>query len=217
MKLINIILLILFTSISLYSQIDSNSSNQNLNEKVNQFETEKDVFSNSKSSIRDTGRFVMKKDPISALWRSVIPGWGQFYNEKYWKAPIFLGSAVTLAGFIVYNNNSYVQYKNQTIDLLDPSNKVERINSKNTKGDFFKLDNYAPDSYQLQLAKLKKEFYRDQRDMMSFYLIAVYILSAVDAYTGAHLYDFNVEDNIALGIKPNSYGGTNLTFAYKIR
>ena len=35
----------------------------------------------------------MSKSPTSALWRSVIPGWGQYYNEEYWKAPLLFGSA----------------------------------------------------------------------------------------------------------------------------
>ncbi|MCX6146262.1 MAG: DUF5683 domain-containing protein [Candidatus Kapabacteria bacterium] len=217
MKFCFYLYLFLITSTFSYSNDEIRFNLFCSNDTISKFEPENEVLSKSKPLLRDTGLFIMKKNPTSALWRSIIPGWGQFYNEQYWKAPIFLGSAVTLAGFIVYNNNSYNQYKNETINLLNPENKVERISSKNSKGDFFKLDNYAPEAYQLQLAKLKKEFYRDQRDLMSFYLIAVYILSAVDAYTGAHLYDFNVEENIAISIKPNTYGSASITFALKIK
>jgi hypothetical protein len=35
----------------------------------------------------------------------------------------------------------------------------------------------------------KKEFYRDQRDQAGFYLLAVIVLSVVDAFVGAHLFD----------------------------
>ncbi|MER3328154.1 MAG: DUF5683 domain-containing protein, partial [Candidatus Kapaibacterium sp.] len=34
----------------------------------------------------------MAKSPSEALWKSVIPGWGQYYNEEYWKAPILFGA-----------------------------------------------------------------------------------------------------------------------------
>jgi hypothetical protein len=45
--------------------------------------------------------------------------------------------------------------------------------------------------------KVEREFYRDKRDEAAFYLLGVYIISIIDAYVGAHLYDFDVSDEMS--------------------
>jgi hypothetical protein len=119
--------------------------------------------------------YVMSKSPRTALWRSLaLPGLGQLYVESYWKAPIFFGATVTLVYFIIDNHNNFVLYDNQ----LEVMSKTD---------------------VDYNITKIYREYYRDNRDMSGFYLLGVYILSAVDAYVGAHLYDFQVDDNLAMG------------------
>lgn len=116
----------------------------------------------------------MTKSPSGAIYRSlVLPGWGQIYVESYWKAPIFIAATGTLMYFIIDNQIKFDDYDNR----LSGMSKTD--------------DDY-------QLTKLYREYYRDNRDMSGFYLLAVYILASVDAYVGAHLYDFQVDDNIAM-------------------
>ncbi len=117
-----------------------------------------------------------KVTPNGAIWRSlVLPGWGQLYVESYWKAPIFFGGAVTLTYLIFYNHSNYADYadKLDNMELTDP--------------------NYT-------ITKLWREYYRDNRDMSGFYLLAVYVLATVDAYVGAHLYGFEVTDDLSLNL-----------------
>ncbi len=140
-----------------------------------------------------SGKFQMSKSPMGAVWRSfIIPGLGQVYVESYWKAPLFFGAAVGLVGLIIYNNNLYQDFAGQIDNLVEPS------------------DN------QLRILKSQREFYRDQRDMSAFYLLGVYVLSAVDAYVGAHLYDFNVDDNISARIAPdrNSFVAISINYHF---
>ncbi|MDT3738985.1 MAG: DUF5683 domain-containing protein [Candidatus Kapabacteria bacterium] len=118
--------------------------------------------------------YVMNKSPSGAIWRSlVVPGWGQLYVESYWKAPIFFAATGTLVYFIIDNQVKFNDYDNRMAGM-DKTNK-----------DYSNL-------------KLFREYYRDNRDMSGFYLLAVYILAAVDAYVGAHLYDFQVDDTLAM-------------------
>jgi len=118
----------------------------------------------------------MTKSTWGAIWRSMlIPGWGQLYVDSYWKAPIFFGAAGTLTYLIFYNNSNYIDYSDK-LDLMDKADK-----------------DYA-------ITKLWREYYRDNRDMSGFYLIAVYALAAVDAYVGAHLYDFDVGDDLSINL-----------------
>ena len=117
-------------------------------------------------SISQSEVFVMQKSPWGAVVRSaIVPGWGQIYNESYWKAPIVWG----VMGWFVYawvdNNNNYIDYKNL---YLQSGNSLD-LEYRN--------------------------FYRDQRDEFAIYFALTYFLTLVDAYVDAHLYDFSVGKN----------------------
>lgn len=110
--------------------------------------------------------FVMQKSPWGALVRSaILPGWGQFYNEAYYKIPVVLG----ISGWLIYNyidnHNLYKQYR----DLYISTN----------------LAGY----------KEYREFYRDQRDLFAIYYVFAFIANLVDAYVDAHLFDFSVTED----------------------
>ena len=117
--------------------------------------------------------FTMSKSPWQAMWRSmVLPGFGQYYNEHYWKVPLFVGTT----GYLVYS-------------IIDNQNKFS------DKSD--ELQAAADAGRPTTTLKVEREFYRDSRDEAAFYLLGVYILSIVDAYVGAHLYDFDVGDDLS--------------------
>lgn len=61
-----------------------------------------------------------------------------------------------------------------------------------------------------------KEIYRNNRDQSLFFLAGVYILAAVDAYVGVHLYNFNVNENLSLFIAPDENTG-NIKIAVNLR
>ncbi len=160
-RFVIIIAIVYAYSISAYSQNDTTASETQLNTR--------------------NAKFVMQKSPSGAIYRSLIlPGWGQWYVESYWKAPIFFAAAAGLTGAIIWNQ---VKFSEQAkllggMALNDP--------------------NY-------EITKLRREFYRDNRDMSGFYLIGVYILASVDAYVGAHLFDFDVNEDLSfkLTTSPN--------------
>ncbi len=128
-------------------------------------------------------KFEMVKSPTKAVLLSLLlPGLGQYYVESYWKAPLFLGATGALTYLIIDNHNQYINQQ----DKWDQMDDNDPGKSK---------------------TKILKEFYRDQRDMDVFYLFGVYILGAVDAYAGAHLYDFNVSDDLSLKFQPDMMNG----------
>lgn len=127
-----------------------------------------DTLSNTNSQ-SDTV-FVMEKSAWGAVLRSaVIPGWGQFYNESYWKFPIVWG----VAGWFVYN---WIDTNNKYLDNRDL---------------FLGTNN--------SIYKNRRDFYRDERDKFAIYLTLTYLLNLVDAYVDAHLFDFNVEEDKMIG------------------
>lgn len=113
----------------------------------------------------------MQKSPMGAFWRSaILPGWGQFYNESYWKIPIIWG----VSGWFVYmwidRNNQYQNYK----DLY-----LQSLTSFSENAGYKKL----------------RDFYRDDRDLFALYIGITYFLNLIDAYVDAHLFDFDVGIN----------------------
>jgi hypothetical protein len=156
----------------------------------------------------------MTKSPSEALWKSVIPGWGQYYNEEYWKAPILFGAAVGLGGLIYYYNSEFQNYSSQLDEATKAGTKI-RIESPDDLSDtYFPIKKQLLTDLEIRQLKGNKEFNRDNRDMMAFYLLGVYIISAVDAYVGAHLYDFNVDDELSYNMNLNRMGFPELAFSY---
>ncbi len=148
------------------------------------------------STKTDYAKFEMKKSPTGAILRSLaLPGWGQYYVESYWKVPLFLGAAGTCTYFIIDNNNSFNEKQKQIDKAL--------------------LNN--PNDPNITLYKLQRETYRDNRDQAAFFLAGVYLLSAVDAYVGAHLFDFDVSDNISLNLLPSKFSIVSFQLSIKIQ
>lgn len=118
--------------------------------------------------------FIMQKSPTGAMLRSaVLPGWGQFYNESYWKIPIIWGLSAWFISAWIRQNKNYKHYSDlYNNSLLETSN------------------NQYKDSY-----KRVRNAYRDDRDLFAIYLGLTYFLNIIDAYVDAHLFDFNVGVN----------------------
>jgi hypothetical protein len=130
---------------------------------LNLYPQDKDTLSTPEKT--DTV-FIMQKSPWGAVLRSaVIPGWGQFYNESYWKIPVVWG----FAGWFIYNwintNDKYITNRDIYIQ---------------TDEDIYRR---------------RRDFYRDQRDNFAIYLALTYLLNLVDAYVDAHLFDFTVSED----------------------
>ncbi len=120
----------------------------------------------------DTAKFVMQKSPWGAVLRSaIIPGFGQFYTESYWKIPVIWG----FLGYFVYewgnSNSSYIQYRDLFLESLKSSSAGNQS--------YYRL----------------REFYKDQRDLFAVYIGLTYFLNLVDAYVDAQLFDFDVSKN----------------------
>ncbi len=123
----------------------------------------------------DTTKYEMKKSPWGAVLRSaVLPGYGQFYNESYWKIPLIWG----VLGYLGYQwddrNKLYQDYR----DLYNQS-LLETVNGN-------------------EIYYKRREDYRDQRDLLAVFIGLTYFLNLIDAYVDAHLFDFTIEENNAV-------------------
>jgi len=128
-----------------------------------------------------------KHSPKKAtIMSACLPGLGQAYNHKYWKIPIVYAGLGTFAYFTYYTNGLYWNYKNEY---------VFRINNP-------LLINSFPEFTADQL-KIKVDTYRRYRDLSVILIAAVYTLNLVDANVDAHMFTFDVSNNLSLHVTPN--------------
>ena len=129
-------------------------------------------------NVKRKKKFVMTKSPWTAVALSaVLPGLGQFYNESYWKIPIIGAIGVYFGYEIIRNNNKFLEYRDKYAQSQTDSN---------TSGN--------------QIFKTYREFYRDQRDLFIIYFGILYLVNLFDAYVDAHLYDFDVSDEMKVSV-----------------
>ena len=107
-----------------------------------------------------------------------MPGWGQFYNESYWKIPIVWGGLGAFAYAWKWNNDKVNFYQN----------KYETEHNSA----YYNL----------------REFYRNQRDLNTVFLIIVYLMNVVDAYVDAHMFDFEAS---------REFSSINYKFTFRIK
>jgi hypothetical protein len=131
----------------------------------------------STSATRST-QATMTKSPVLALALSIVPGLGQFYVESYWKVPIFFGGFGTAVGFTVYNSIQFAKAN----DLYNAIDLTSTIGTRD-------------------ILLRQREIYRDLRDVSIVAMVGVIGLAAIDAYVGAHLFDFDVSDEFKASLQ----------------
>ena len=139
------------------------------------------------------------QSPKKAALLSLIPGAGQVYNKKYWKVPIIYAGLITSAYYINDNHNQYKAYKKAYLTRIDN-------------------DPHTTDEYVGQYSSndliILKDFYRRNREISILCFVSVYILNIVDASVSAHLFDYDISENISLNLSPLSikdFSGISLT------
>ena len=148
---------------------------------IDTLKTEKDIVAEIEKLNKNK---LSALDPRKAGWKSaILPGWGQYYNRKYWKIPIVWGAIGTGVGFIIWNNNQYVRYKNAFNAQL---NGLPHEFSDISGVDLLTALGNAQDRR------------RRQRDYAIAITLGVYILNIVDAIVDAHLYEGRKDPDLAI-------------------
>ena len=128
----------------------------------------------------------------AAVLSAILPGAGQVYNKKYWKVPIVY-AAIGVTGFYAYDNLTIYR------GLRDEY--IARLNGKPFIADQ-DTDPRSPENYDITLSII--DDYRRQRDIFIFATVAVYALQIIDAAVDAHLFNFDVSDDLSLHWQPSA-------------
>lgn len=154
--------------------------------------------------LNDTAYVPPTKNPKLAGWMSfALPGAGQFYNKQYWKIPVIYGAFGTLIYVSRYYDIRYEQLKNdEKFYLQEHANIVVDEDSDNSqKVDYGVTESFYGLTNESDIVRYMRK-YRRYRDLCYLGTFLVYMMNVFDAVVDAHLYDYNVTDDIALRVEP---------------
>lgn len=130
-----------------------------------------------------------RQSPKKASWLALIPGAGQIYNKKYWKLPIVYGGMGATGYLIYYYGNLTSIYRKEYVARA--TGKTEDLSTD------AKIAGMTDDE-----VLLNRNIYRRNMEISVAACVIVYILSIVDASVDAHLFYYDVSDNLSLGVMP---------------
>ncbi len=133
---------------------------------------------------------------IATIMSTCLPGLGQVYNKKYWKVPIIYAGFAAVGYGIVYYGDNYKKYHSAYINRID--------------GDTTTIDNLP--YITTENLTIYKDFYRRNRDLCYIVGVLWYVLNILDASVDAHLFYFNINEDLSLNVNP-----TSLPLYYKSR
>jgi hypothetical protein len=120
----------------------------------------------------------------AAFYSAILPGMGQIYNKKYWRAPVVWGVLGGTTYLYIDNNSTYKRYRT-----------AFRLRSAGLQ-DEFTLENGATLISLAGLESAQRQL-RENRDLALLSTIIVYILQIVEASVTAHLLQFNTDNNLS--------------------
>ncbi len=140
---------------------------------------------------------------------AILPGWGQYYNKKYWKMPIVYAGLGTAAGIFIYNFTWYRRVKfGYNVLYAQDSSSYDKVHSK------LQFLVYRDDLN--TLGYLRRQFRRDI-DYSALFFMGMWGLNIIDAAVDGHLSTFDVSPDLGMRLKIGGSAmagtaGVNLVF-----
>ena len=128
--------------------------------------------------------------PKTATLLAIVPGAGQAYNRKYWKMPIVYASMGTCIFFAIRNQKEFSRFKSAYM--------------QRDKGEHDEF--YGILSNEAIINNMDRN--RTIRDYLIAGTVLLYALQIIDANVDAHLFYFDVGDNLSASIYPQTFNQT---------
>ena len=165
----------------------------------------------------------------ASFYSMVVPGLGQIYNKKYWKVPVIYAGFGTLAYLVKLNGTKFTKYINAYGDFIDndtlTTSYLTIINERGldereiVKELYENEETYDPSKYDWfkNALELNKDYFRRNRDLSYIGIGLWYILNIVDASVDAHLFDYDISDDLTLHIEPELFPTSRYTHTMGIK
>lgn len=168
-------------------------------------------YQSHSQSLADSIKYQNHSPHKATIYSLVLPGLGQAYNKQYWKIPILYAGIATITYFAIFNTNKYHTYRDEYLARISTDTTI--------------IPNPKYVLYSDNSIKQLKNYY--QRNLEFTYIMAgvVYLLNVIDASVYAHLFSFDVSNNLSMRIDPlineNAFrfdcppaAGVKLTFSF---
>ncbi len=201
----SILYLLLIFFVKIQAQQDSIRTDNNRFSTLDTFVTDiSTLISDTSKADKDTVQAKKKSNEkkqwspsptIASSLSAAVPGLGQIYNKKYWKAPIVYAGLGSAAFLVYYFHKEYAIYRTEYRLRSNPTYDLINGNLINTPN---------PDLIDINTENIYAYANANRRNMeLSIIALSVfYILNIVDAAVDAHLSGFNVTDDLSLLIQP---------------
>ena len=147
----------------------------------------------------------------ASLYSAILPGLGQIYNKKYWKIPIVYGGFATIGYFVGWNNSQFQFYKQSYFDF---SNDLPGENSFEQIPAYKWIDpnnSTHRESFRNGLTR-QQNYFRRNRDLLVIVFVGYYGLQIIDASVDAHLFAFDMSEDLTFNIHPSIQNIHNQNF-----
>jgi hypothetical protein len=137
---------------------------------------------------------IVKIPKKAALYSAILPGAGQVYTKKYWKVPLIYAGLITSAYYINESHALYDTYKQTYLNRLE--------------GD--RTDEFIGTYTDANLVTLTAH-YRRNTEVSALLFTLTYVLNIVDASVNAHLFNYNVSEDISIIVQPIYFSKENVS------
>jgi len=159
------------------------------------------------SGAQDSARVKVHSPRRATLYSAVLPGLGQAYNKKYWKIPVIYAGFGAFAYMASFNAREYDLFR-------------DAYNHKTTYASTEPPVNDYEARYTTEALKSGRDYYRRNRDLDYILASLWYILNVIDATVDAHLFDWEVGEDLSVSLHPgpvrvegSGFPATGITFS----
>ncbi|HRC15728.1 MAG TPA: DUF5683 domain-containing protein [Bacteroidia bacterium] len=146
-----------------------------------------------KANLDSASRKKYRHRPLYAsLFSMALPGLGQAYNRKYWKIPIVYAGFAGLGYAVYYTGSNFIGYRN--------AYRLQVDEDANTYGEYKGVNNTAT-------LKEYRDYFKKNLDISVICTSVWYILNIVDAAVDAHLFEWNMKDDLSVSWQPTVITG----------
>ena len=142
----------------------------------------------------------VNRGPRNALLWAAIPGGGQVYNKKWWKVPLVYTGFLGMIAYADFNQTRYTRFVNALEARCLGDGNVPTPPFEECQPAFIDFPEQTPND-----ALIRARDAADQARQTAYVgIVVVYLLQAVEAYTDAHLQEFDISDDLSLHLGPVS-------------
>ena len=187
MKSIFLIGIFLISNVAVFAQLDTSTTT--IDTAQNPIQNKVKIPKKEKTPFLGFLKKEGNEPKKAAFYSAIIPGGGQVFNKQYWKAPIAF-AAVGGAGYAVYfNATEYRRYRNAYRERVD--------DDPTTVDEFYN----NPNATEAALVEIRDN-HRKWMEQSYIALVVVHGLNVLEAYTSAHLKNFEINDDLSLHWEP---------------